>query len=267
VSAPKAAPRPSGAERLRAALSAPGPHVIAYVMAGDPSLEATAAYVRALAKAGASVIELGVPFSDPIADGPTIQQAATRALAAGTRPSDVLALVRALRADVRVPICLMTYYNVLHKRGLATWVEEAARSGVDGVIVPDLPLEEAAPLLGVAQGAGLATVFLASPATSDERLDRIAAASSGFLYLVSMYGVTGAREALPDYTLQLVQRVKKRTAGKVPLGVGFGVSSKQQVHDLRRAGADAVIVGSAIVDRIARGEAPEQVGAFVAGLR
>ncbi|HEV8360225.1 MAG TPA: tryptophan synthase subunit alpha [Candidatus Thermoplasmatota archaeon] len=256
-----------GAARLRAALSAPGPHLIAYVMAGDPSLDATAAHVRALAKAGASVIELGVPFSDPIADGPTIQQAATRALAAGTRPSDVLQLVRGLRADVRVPIALMTYYNLIHKAGVAEWVREATRAGVDGVIVPDLPVEEAGVLLGQAGPAGMGTIFLASPATSDERLDRIAAASSGFLYLVSMYGVTGARDKLPDYTLQLVQRVKKRTAGKVPLAVGFGVSQKAHVQDLARAGADAVVVGSAIVDRIAKGASPADVGRFVAGLR
>ena len=140
-------------------------------------------------------------------------------------------------------------------------------SGVDGVIVPDLPLEEANTLLGEAGPAGLGTVFLASPATPDERLDRIAAASSGFLYLVSMYGVTGARDKLPDYTLQLVARVKKRTAGKVPLAVGFGVGRKEQVRDLARAGADAVVVGSAIVDRIAKGASADEVGAFVAGLR
>lgn len=259
--------RPRGAERLRAALGKPGPHLVAYVMAGDPGLEETAAHVRAIAKAGASVIELGVPFSDPIADGPTIQQAATRALAAGTRPGDVLRLVRELRQDLTVPLCLMTYYNPIHRAGVAAWVKEAVASGVDGVIVPDLPLEEANTLLGEAGPVGLGTVFLASPATPDDRLDRIAGASSGFLYLVSMYGVTGARDKLPDYTLQLVARVKKRTAGKVPLAVGFGVGHKEQVRDLARAGADAVVVGSAIVDRIAKGASPDEVGRFVAGLR
>jgi tryptophan synthase alpha chain len=257
----------TGAQRLRAALAKPGPHIIPYVMAGDPGLEETAAYVRALAKAGASVIELGVPFSDPIADGPTIQQAATRALHAGTRPTDVLRLVRSLRPEVEVPICLMTYYNLIHHAGIAEWVREAVRSGVDGVIVPDLPVEEANILLGEAGPAGLGTIFLASPATSDERLDKIAAASSGFLYLVSMYGVTGVRDQLPDYTLQLVQRVKKRTAGKVPLAVGFGVSRKEQVRDLQRAGADAVIVGSALVERIGKGASAAEVGTFFAGLR
>lgn len=256
-----------GAPHLRGALGKPGPHLIPYVMAGDPDLERTAGYVRALAKAGASAIELGVPFSDPIADGPTIQQAATRALAAGTRPRDVLALVRALRAETDVPLCLMTYYNVIHKAGVAAWVKDAVSAGVDGVIVPDLPVEEAGTLLGQAAPAGLGTVFLASPATSDERLDAIAAASSGFLYLVSMYGVTGARDRLPDYTLQLVARVKKRTAGKVPLAVGFGVSSKEQVRDLARAGADAVIVGSALVERVAKGASPEELGKFLASLR
>lgn len=256
-----------GAEGLRAAFAKPGPHLIAYIMAGDPSLEQTAAYVRAIAKAGVSCIELGVPFSDPIADGPTIQAAATRALAAGTRPAHVMELVRRLRAETDVPIALMTYYNPIHKAGLAAWVKEAVRSGVDGVIVPDLPVEEAGPLLSVAKPAGLGTVFLASPATSDERLDHIAAASSGFLYLVSTYGVTGARDVLPDYTLQLVQRVKKRTAGKVPLAVGFGVGRKEQVRDLTRAGADAVIVGSAIVERIGQGASADDVGAFVRGLR
>lgn len=256
-----------GAQRIRAALSKPGPHLIPYLMAGDPGLEETAAYVRALAKAGASVVELGVPFSDPIADGLTIQQAATRALAAGTRPRDVLQLVRGLRPDVDAPLVLMTYYNIIHKAGVRDWVREAVQAGVDGVIVPDLPVEEASTLLGEAQPAGLATIFLASPATGDERLDRIAATSSGFLYLVSMYGVTGARDKLPDYTLQLVQRVKKRVAGKLPLGVGFGVSSKEQVRDLHRAGADAVVVGSALVERVAGGASPEELARFVAGLR
>lgn len=259
--------RAKGAERLRAAFARPGPHLVAYVMAGDPSLEATAGYVRALAKAGVTCIELGVPFSDPIADGPTIQAAATRALAAGTRPRDVLELVRRLRADVDTPIALMTYYNIIHKAGLAPWVQEATKAGVDGVIVPDLPVEEAGALLGVAQPAGLGTIFLASPATPDDRIDRIAQASSGFVYLVSMYGVTGARDKLPDYTIQLVQRVKKRVAGRAPLAVGFGVGHPEQVRDLARAGADGVIVGSAIVDRIAKGASPEDVAAFVKGLR
>jgi tryptophan synthase alpha chain len=235
-------------------------------MAGDPDMARSTAHARALAE-HASVLEVGVPFSDPIADGPTIQAAATRALAAGTKPADALRLVRDLRKDLDVPIALMTYYNLVHHAGVATWVQDAVRAGVDGVIVPDLPVGEAGELLGAAKAEGLGTVFLASPATPDERLDAIAQASSGFLYLVSMYGVTGARERLPDYTMQLVQRVKQRTAGKVPLGVGFGVSRKEQVQQLHQAGADAVVVGSAVVDRIARGEGPSAVARFVAELR
>lgn len=256
-----------GAERLRAALSRPGPNLVPYVMAGDPSVEATASYVRALAAAGASAVELGVPFSDPIADGPTIQAAAQRALEAGTRPRAVLDLVRGLRRDTGVPIALMTYYNLVHRAGIAAWVREAVQAGVDGVIVPDLPVEESHILVGEARPAGLATIFLASPATQDERLDRIAAASTGFLYLVSLFGVTGARDKLPDYTLHLVQRVKKRVAGRVPLAVGFGVGHREQVRDLGRAGADAVVVGSALVERIAKGASPEELGAFLRSLQ
>jgi tryptophan synthase alpha chain len=257
----------SGAQRLRAALERPGPHVIAYLMAGDPDLEATRRHALALAEAGASALELGVPFTDPVADGPTIQAAAARSLARGTRPRDVLRLARELRRDTQVPIALMTYYNILHRAGVAAWVREASAAGVDAVIVPDLPVEEAGPLLDAARPEGLGTVFLASPATGDERLDRIAGASSGFLYLVSIYGVTGAREELPDDTFPLVQRVKKRTAGKVPLGVGFGVRQREQVQRLSQAGADAVILGSAIVERVARGESPGQLGTFLRGLR
>ncbi|MCA1814641.1 MAG: tryptophan synthase subunit alpha, partial [Halobacteriales archaeon] len=167
-----------------------------------------------------------------------MQQAATRALAAGTHPRDAFRLIQALRAHSDVPVCLMTYYNILHRMGVETWVREARAVGVDGVIVPDLPVDEAMPLLGAARQHGLATNFLATPNTDDARLERIAHASSGFLYLVGVYGVTGARSALADETLQLVQRVKKHVAGKVPLAVGFGVSTAEQVRALHRAGAD-----------------------------
>lgn len=242
------------------------PALVAYLLAGDPSLSATRENARAL-REHVDVLELGIPFSDPVADGPVIQRAATRALAAGVKPQDVLDLVRDLRGDgFDRPILLMTYYNVLFRAGLENFVRRAADAGADGFVVPDLPLEESAPLRSVAREKGASVVLLGSPASDDARLSKIAKATSGFLYLVSAYGVTGARGEMPARTLDLVKRAKA-AVGSTPLGVGFGVSSAEHVRALSGAGADAVIVGSAIVERIERGESSAQVAQFVRSLR
>ncbi len=239
---------------------------VGYVMGGDPDVDASLAYARAVLEGGADVLELGVPFSDPVADGPTIQQAGIRARKAGTRVDDVLRMARDLTADHPQPVVLMTYYNLIYRRGLDAFAEAAAGAGVAGLIVPDLPLEESTPLRGALDDAGLDLVQLASPATSDARFQRLAAATGGFLYLVSTFGVTGARTRVEDRTRALVQRARKH-AGGTPVAVGFGVSEPQHAATLREAGADGVVVGSAIVDRIARGVDPGEVRGFVEAMK
>lgn len=225
--------------------------LVVYLCAGDPDLATTERLVPALAEAGADVIELGVPFSDPLADGPTIQAASQRALRSGTSLSLVLALVERLRArQCDVPLVLFGYMNPIVRMGLEPFVERAAQAGADGVLVADLPLEEAAGLGRLAESHGLSLVLLAAPTTPASRLEAIGAATRGFLYFVSVTGVTGARAELPeDLPAKLAAA---RAATKVPVAVGFGVSTPEQVRALA-AHADAVVVGSALVDALHRG--------------
>lgn len=225
--------------------------LVVYICAGDPDLGSTERLVPLLAEAGADVIELGVPFSDPLADGPTIQAASQRALLSGTTLSAVLDLVARLRASrCEVPLVLFGYVNPILRMGLEPFVARAAESGADGILVPDLPLEEAGALGQLAEGRGLSLVLLAAPTTPPERLKAIGAATAGFLYFVSVTGVTGARAELPA---NLPARLAEaRAATKVPLAVGFGVSTPAQAHALA-AHADAVVVGSALVDVLHRG--------------
>lgn len=241
------------------------PALVAYVMAGEPDGKRDVDYAREVLR-HADVLEIGVPFSDPVADGPTIERAAVRALARGVKLDHSLSLARQLRAESRKPIVLMAYCNPLLKRGLDRFAREAADAGVDGLILPDVPLEEATPFERAFSGAGLDLVQLASPAASDERIGRLARATRGFLYVVSSFGVTGERDALPPESLDLVRRVASAAPG-APFAVGFGVSKPEHVRALHKAGAPGIVVGSAIVGRIERGETPEQVGAFVRSLR
>ena len=241
------------------------PALVAYVMAGEPDAKRDVDYAREVLR-HADVLEIGVPFSDPVADGPTIERAAVRALARGVKLDHSLGLARQLRAESRKPIVLMTYCNPLLRRGLDRFAREAAEAGVDGVILPDVPLEEATTFERAFSGAGLDLVQLASPAADDARIARLARATRGFLYVVSSFGVTGARDALPTESLDLVRRVAAAAPG-APFAVGFGVSKAEHVKALHKAGAPGVVVGSAIVGRIERGETPDQLGAFVRGLR
>lgn len=241
------------------------PALIAYVMAGEPDAKRDVEHAREVLR-HADILEIGVPFSDPVADGPTIERAAVRALARGVKLDHALGLARQLRAESTKPILLMTYYNPVLRRGLERFAREAADAGVDGVILPDVPLEEAAPAEQAFSRAGLDLVHLASPATPPERFARLAHATRGFLYVVSSFGVTGAREDLPPEAIDMVRRAREATGG-APFAVGFGVSTHEHVRRLKDAGAPGVIVGSAIVGRIERGESPEQVGAFVRSLR
>jgi tryptophan synthase alpha chain len=221
-----------------------GKAFVAFLTAGDPSLEATVEAALALEGGGVDVLELGVPFSDPLADGPVIQRASERALARGTTLPEVLEAVRGIRRRSEIPLLLFSYFNSLLRHGLARVVGEACAAGVDGVLVTDLPPEEAGPWLEAARPAGLDTVFLASPTSPEERLRRVAEASRGFVYAVSRTGVTGERSALSEDARPLVKRIKALTAE--PVALGFGISTPEQVA-AAAAVADAVVVGSALV--------------------
>jgi len=232
--------------------------IVAYITAGDPTLSATRDYVLALADAGADVVELGVPFSDPLADGPTIQRASERALKSGTTLDGVLALVRQIRQSSQVPLVLFSYFNPILQMGLEKFAAAAAEAGADGVLVTDLTPEESAEYRQILQAHHLDTIFLAAPTSTDERLVKIAACSSGFLYVISRTGVTGAKDALPDDLPALLRRARSFT--KLPIAVGFGISLPGHVSVLGGL-ADAAVVGSALVSEIEKAASPEAAAA------
>jgi tryptophan synthase alpha chain len=228
--------------------------LIGYVMAGDPNLQSTPEIAAALIKGGIDILEVGLPFSDPIADGPTIQAASVRALAMGTSPIKVLEVVKTIKLKFDVPIVVMTYYNPVFKIELERFCSLAKDYMVDGLIIPDLPLEEAADYRKAAKTQSLDTIFLAAPSTSNERLANIVEASTGFLYLVSHFGVTGAKTTVEDSSIRLIKRVKSCADEKIPLAVGFGISKPEHVAKILHAGADGAIVGSAFVNIIQKGD-------------
>jgi tryptophan synthase alpha chain len=241
-----------------------------FLMAGDPDLSLTAASLLALQGAGADLIELGIPYSDPLADGPVIQAAAGRALAAGTTPGRVLEMLASLRGRLTLPVVLFTYSNPLLNRGMDSFCGEAAAAGAAGLVVPDLPLEEAEKLSSIAAGHGLDLVLLVAPNTPAERMARIHAASRGFTYLVSVTGVTGVRASLETRVGPLVGRL--RELGPTPVAVGFGIATGEQARQVRAWGADGAIVGSALVKRMAQAhqagaDVAADAGAFAAELR
>lgn len=263
--------------RLSDAFPAPGEGgraaLVGYLMAGDPTPEASVDHLIALAEA-VDVLEIGVPFTDPIADGPVIQAAATRALGAGTTPRRAFEVAgRVHEAVPDTPLVLMTYFNLLHRPGVSIFLEYAKSVGVDGVIVPDLPLEEADHLVPHAGSAGVDAVFLASPATDDERMRRIAETTRGFCYLVSTYGITGAEVDFEGTVAPLVGRARQACQGAgpdgadVPLAVGFGVKTADDAALLAGAGADGVVVGSAFVRLVGQGADPKEVQALARSLR
>ena len=225
--------------------------LVCYVVAGYPDLRTSQAVVEMLVEGGADAIEIGIPFSDPIADGPTIQEASHAALEMGIKPADALALALRIRKKFPdLPLLVMTYSNILARKGFEKFFVLSKASGVDGFIIPDMPVEEAEEYTKAASRHGLSTVFLASPNTPASRLESIVKATTGFLYLVSVFGITGARSNFEDYTLQAVKAAKRAAASKVPIAVGFGISKPEHVKYMKSAGADGVIVGSAIVDII-----------------
>lgn len=242
--------------------------LIPFITAGDPDLETTAALVPAIAEAGADAIELGVPFSDPIAEGPTIQRSSERALASGTTLRRVLELVKGLRSQVDIPLILMGYANPFFSMTDEGFASAGAAVGIDGVIVPDLPPEEGETFYAAAEAAGIDPILLAAPTTTLERLERLARRSRGFLYYVSLTGVTGARAQVAHDLEAGVRRAQE--FGQRPVCVGFGVSTPEQAGAIGRY-ADGVVVGSALVDRIeAAPDLPGRVEAaqrFVAELK
>jgi tryptophan synthase alpha chain len=232
--------------RLRAD-HAPG--LVTYITAGDPDLDRTAGILRALDRAGADVLEVGVPFSDPLADGPVIQRATERALAAGTTLSGVLDLLRSIRADIAAPVVIFSYANPILRLGPEDFADRAREAGIDGVLVLDLPIEEADEFRTLLASRGIDTILLLSPTTTDDRLRRAAALGSGFLYAISRLGVTGARDAVASGAQDMVARI--RNVSDLPVALGFGISKPDHVREVGQW-ADAAVVGSALVEVIAR---------------
>lgn len=259
-------------DRIRAAFqrrrAAGEAALVTYVMGGDPDVASSKAMALACVEGGADLLEIGIPFSDPIADGPTIQHAAERALASGTTTAGVLSVAAAVRARSEVPIALMGYLNPILAHGITRFAGDCEKAGVDALIVPDLLPEEADEIGPVLAAHGVRTVFLLAPTSGPERIEAAARAATGFLYFVSVTGVTGARRALPSEVGSKVAAIRRRS--KVPVVVGFGVSTPEQASALGRL-ADGVVVGSAIVERIAAGGARSaraaRVTRFVRSLR
>ncbi len=243
--------------------------LIPYVMAGDPDLATTKTLILEMEKAGCDIIELGAPFSDPLADGPTIQKAAIRSLKNHTSIADVLGLVADVRKTSKVPLVLMTYYNLIFKYGEDRFVHDAVAAGLDGLIMPDLPPEEAGTLILLAKKAGLDIIFLLAPTSTDDRIKQVSKASQGFVYYVSLTGVTGAKLAVQNSIEGSLLRIKSVT--DKPVSVGFGISSPDQAAQVARWGADGVIVGSALVkvieENIGNPELIPQVVTFVKALK
>ena len=235
-------------EKVFAAVKKPA--FIGFVVAGDPDTVTCIRIARALITGGTDILELGVPFSDPVADGPTIQRADERALAAGTTPDTVFDIVREIRKESDVPIVFLTYFNIVYRRGIERFYREAHDAGVDGILIADMPVEESEEVCAVASRYGIDPIFLVTQTTSYDRIGKIAAKASGYLYLVAVLGVTGVREQVSEGAIDLLHRVRMHTP--LPLALGFGISTPAHAQICARAGADGVIVGSAIVEIVER---------------
>ena len=243
--------------------------LIAYIMAGFPNEKATIATIRGLVKGGADIIELGFPFSDPLADGPVIQNASTISLEKGTKITKFFSLVKKIRKETDIPLVLMTYTNILYHKGYSKFISEAKKAGIDGFILPDMSVEESKEYLKAAKN-NADTIFLISPNTNKTRVQKITKASSGFLYLVAVFGTTGVKTGIKKYTLDAIKQVKKQTKGKIPIGVGFGISTPEDVKKYIKAGADAVIVGSAylkLIEKTPQNKLESKITAFTKSLK
>jgi tryptophan synthase alpha chain len=226
------------------------PAFIGFTVGGDPDRDTCVRIANALIDGGTDILELGIPFSDPVADGPVIQKADDRALAAGTTPSVIFEIVREIRTFSDVPIVFLTYYNIVYRRGIGRFYQEARDAGVDGILIADMPVEESDEVCNAAAQYGIDPIFLITRTTSDERIRKIAAKARGYLYLVSVLGVTGVRDTVESGAIDLLNRVRKYT--DIPLALGFGISIPDHAKTCASAGADGVIVGSAIVAIVER---------------
>ncbi len=249
-------------KKFREILARKGKAFIPYIMAGDPNLERTRELVGMLEECGADVIELGVPFSDPLADGPTIQKAAQRALGEGITLDGVIGFVASLRKTTQIPIVLMTYYNLIFHYGEERFVHDAYAAGVDGIIVPDLPPDEAGLLLSFSKKTGFDVIFLVAPTSTGERIKKVAKASRGFIYYVSITGITGSKLSMDASIGSHIAEI--RQISRKPVAVGFGIATPQEASEIAKI-ADGVIVGSAIVKRVE--DADEELKRYLNSLR
>jgi tryptophan synthase alpha chain len=227
------------------------PALICFIVGGYPTISHSEKIVSSLVKAGADMIEIGIPFSDPIADGPTIQKAYNIALKNGVTPQKCLHMCANLRKKFpNLPLLIMTYSNIVYKAGLEKFIKLSKLHGVDGFILPDMAIMESDAYVKVASDHGLATIFLASPNSNEQRIEQIMNVCSGFIYVVSIFGITGTRLGYEKYTFHNIRKIKKITQGRIPIAVGFGISRPDQIVSIVESGADAVILGSSLIDRI-----------------
>ena len=244
--------------------------LITYLVAGYPNESGTLSAVRGVIKGGADIIELGLPFSDPLADGPVIQNATHLALENGICTAKFFSIVKKIRKETNLPLILMTYTNLLYRQGYDKFIAHAKKAGIDGFILPDMPVEESRQYLNAIHKYKADAIFLASPNTSKERIKKIIRASSGFLYLVSVYGTTGAQQKIKQYTVNAIKNAKRISNGKIPIAVGFGISNPMQARNFIKIGADAVIVGSAflrLIDGLKAKEIESRVERFTRSLK
>ena len=245
--------------------------LIAYAMAGYPSDKETISIVRGLVNGGADIIEIGLPFSDPLADGPVIQNASFKALQKGMNFERFLNIVQKIRKETDIPLVLMTYANILYNKGYDKFIPIIKKAGIDGIILPDMSMEESDQYLKVIHKNNMDAIFLISPNTSEDRIRKIASISSGFVYLVSVYGTTGGtQQQFQQYTLDAIKNAKKILDKKLPLGVGFGVNNAEQARSILQAGADAIIVASAflrLVDKIPQIKIQSKIASFAKSLK
>jgi len=219
--------------------------LISYIMVGYPSEKATLSAVRGLIKGGTDIIELGFPFSDPIADGPIIQMASTESLNKGTKIDNFFSVVKEIRRETDIPLVLMTYTNILYNQTYQKFIVRAKEAGIDGLILPDMAIEESKEYVKAARKSSMDTIFLVSPNTENDRLREIINSTSGFLYMVAVFGTTGVQTKIHKYTIDALKSTKSTVKGKIPVGIGFGISTEKDVQKYVSSGADAVIVGSA----------------------
>lgn len=244
--------------------------LITYVMAGFPSERDTILAVRGLVKGGADIIELGMPFSDPLADGPVIQNAGFQALQKGMNLDKFLLLVKKIRMETDLPLILMTYTNIIYRHGYDKFISTVKKAGIDGLILPDMSIDESKDFLQAAKKNNMDVIFLISPNTTPDRIKKISDSSSGFLYLVSMFGTTGGQQQFQNYTTYAIKNTKKILGGKIPLGVGFGVSNPDQAKLIIKSGADAIIVGSAflrLMENTPSEKIESKIGQFTSSLK